>query len=113
MGNVTPVLQGSGGPIGTLHSIGPVNVFLVPFTFAMSASYANPGGDTLVLPAAIKGKNLLLVHIANNFDGTRWYAWDGSLTTPKIKALSAFATEVTNATDLHTTVLQGFLVYQD
>jgi hypothetical protein len=105
----TPTLTGLGAPIGELHSIGDVNMYLVPFTTTMSNSYAT-GGDTLTLPN-IKGKVLRQVIITASSDGTRLYNWNQSATAPTIIAYSALGTQVTAATDLHTTTITGILVY--
>lgn len=106
----TPTLTGLGAPIGELHSIGDVNMYLVPFTTTMSATYANPAGDVLTQPN-IKGKVLRQVIITGSSDGTRLYTWNQSATAPTILAYSALGTQVTNATDLHTTTITGIFVY--
>ncbi len=67
-------------------------------TITMSASYAT-GGDTLSgLPTGVG--TLKAVNILNRQDGTRFYDWDGSTSTPKIKGYTAGNAEVSNATDL-------------
>lgn len=119
MGNTAPpTLTGAGAPIGVLHGIGAVNMFLVPFTAAMSATYAT-GGDTLTQPAGIKGKNLIAVFINNPVVGGRLYSWNGSAAAPTIQAwvtgaaLSGVLAEVAAATNLSAVTINGWLLYQD
>lgn len=113
MGNTAaPTLTGAGAPIGQMRSIGAVNMFLVPFTATMSASYAT-GGDTLTQPAGIKGKNLRQVVISTTSDATRLYRWNGSATAPTIQAYSALGTEAAAATNLSAVTVTGLLLYDD
>jgi hypothetical protein len=105
----TPTLTGLGAPIGELHSIGDVNMYLVPFTTTMSNSYST-GGDPLTLPQ-IKGKVLRQVIITASSDPSRLYYWNQSATAPTITAWSAINTQVAAAVNLSTTTITGILVY--
>lgn len=97
-------------PVNTMNH-GGGEVLSVGGSFTMSASYAT-GGDTFTQPTSdVKFGDLVRLHIHNPFDGTRWYVWDGSTSTPKIKALSAFATEVTASTDLSANTLKVTATY--
>lgn len=78
-------------------SVGAVTFSEVLATVTMSASYAT-GGDTLPVPGGFG--SLYAVEIINDTDGTRWFVWDGSAATPKIKGYTATATEVTATTNL-------------
>lgn len=66
-------------------------------TGALSNSYAT-GGDTLSLPSGLGTLKILTISPEHN--GTYYLQWDGGTGTVKIKAYSAFATQVTAATDL-------------
>lgn len=80
------------------------NSELVVFTTKMSSSYAT-GGDTLALPSDIKSTTVQFLSVGNWADGTRFYQWDGSTSTPKVKGYTAAGTEVSNATDLSAVTL--------
>lgn len=75
-----------------------------------SSSYAT-GGETLTVPT-LTGYTLYEVRITSQPPaGTRLWAWDGSTSTPKLKAYDAFATQEGNATDVSADVLFIELVY--
>lgn len=81
-----------------------MNSELVVFTTKMSSSYAT-GGDTIALPGDIKSTAVQWLDVGNWADGTRFYQWDGSTTTPKIKAYTAAGTEVSSTTNLSAVTL--------
>lgn len=112
MGNVTftqlPQVAGRQAPV----SYGAKRRTFVYAKFTMNASYAT-GGDTLdsaSLPTNIG--SLKAVFITPNHDGTRTFTWDGSTSTPKIKAFDAFATEEGAGTDVSGTTIHVILVYE-
>lgn len=105
----TPTKLGSGE--GEVMAIGKGRIVRVLTSLTMSTSYAT-GGDTVTLDPDIRGLKLRGLLILNPFDGTRRYEWDGSTSTPKIKALSAFATEVAAATNLGAVTLQVEFIYE-
>lgn len=105
------------GSTGTSTSIGPVggalegqglplNASLAVFTTKMSSSYAT-GGDTVTLPADIKGEIVALDIISSGADfANRTYIWNGSTgSSAKIVAMDAYKTEEGNATDLSAVTL--------
>lgn len=111
MGSTTTALTSKGvhTPVRIIGAGGPnVDVALVSIT--MSSSYAT-GGETLTLPADIRAKQLLAVDLITRHDGTRLWEWDGSTTTPKLKAYDAFATEEGAATNVSGTTLYAYLIY--
>lgn len=73
-----------------------------------STSYAT-GGDTLTVPT-VTGGTLESVFVSA-VGTTRFWSWDGSTSTPKLKAVTATATEVTNTTNVSADVLYVQLVY--
>lgn len=81
----------------------------------MSSSYAT-GGDTLQVPTLPAGFSLVQVHVAENPDATpRFVTWDGSTSTPKLKAFVESAGvmgEVANATNLSAVTRNVLLVYE-
>lgn len=102
-----------GQGIGPMMAQGGLGNLLVPVSFTMSNSYST-GGDTLTLPTSppmFAGWQLQAVIMLNSSDTTRIYQWTGSATTPKLQAFSALGTEVTAATDLHTTTIQALLYF--
>ena len=104
----TPSVDGGGGggsfaPVRGLSRGGQYEVIA---TSTLSNSYAT-GGDTVTLPGEVSGKDLLGLEILNWNDGTRMYVWDGSVSAPKIKSLTALpATQSTAATDLSAVILR-------
>jgi hypothetical protein len=63
----------------------------------LNAAYAT-GGDTIPLPD-LDGGVLLAVVVLNGERGANMYAWDGSTSTPKIKAFTAAGAEVAASTN--------------
>lgn len=105
------------GSTGTSTSIGPVggdiqaqglplNPSVAVFTTRMSASYAT-GGDTVTLPADVKGEIVALDIISSGADfANRTYIWNGTAGSgAKIVAMDAYKTEEGNATDLSAVTL--------
>ena len=111
MGTATSELVSSGTQThAMITGAGGPSVDIVMVTITMSSSYAT-GGETLTLPASIKGKQLRAVHLINRHDGTRVWEWDGSTTTPKLKAYDAFATEEGAGTNVSSVTLKALLIY--
>jgi len=99
MGNTSAPVTVGGGVRNLLIS-GKNDQTMVTTKVTMSGSYAT-GGDTVVASAYQKRGKLAAVEVRTPVVGTRVFAWDGSTTTPKIKAFTAYpATEVTSATSL-------------
>lgn len=96
--------------LSDMQTIGALNMITVPFSFAMSASYAT-GGDTLTLPT-LPGWVLHKVCLDLWIVGANMFVWNGSASAPKILALTALpSTQVGAATNLSTTTLIGSLTY--
>lgn len=107
----TPALIGGGGAKSSPQFLGGVHALIVPVSFTMSSSYST-GGDTLTLPTSdVRGKELKGVVILTRQDGTRFYDWDGSTTTPKIKAYTAGNSEVSATTNLSAVTIKALLLY--
>lgn len=105
MGDTTAPVK-LGGGFRPLRVAGKDDIMSVVTKVKMSASYAT-GGDTLVLPTEYSRRGKLQsVEVLTPQLGTRVFAWDGSVATPKVKAFTAYpATEVTAATNLSTVEL--------
>lgn len=100
-----------GGSIGPMRAYSAEGMFAQPGTITMSASYAT-GGDTVTLPADIsKLRKLWAIEVLTPMDGTRFYAWDGSTTTPKIKAFTAANAEASAATNLSSVTLRVMFIW--
>lgn len=92
---------------------GAINVLKVPFTMPGPASYST-GGDGITLPA-IKGFKLRAVVIYNPLNQalTRYASWDGSVTAPLIRWLTALpGTQVAATTNLTAESLIGEFEYE-
>jgi hypothetical protein len=106
----TPTLLG--GAVGTLKTVSKNTLTAVPVEFKMSNSYAT-GGDTWAGPTAdVRGQELQQLDVTGSSDPTRCFYWDGSKTTPKVKAESRAGVEVTAATDLSAVTVYGIAWYQ-
>lgn len=84
----------------------PLGSSLVVFTSKMSASYST-GGDTITLPAGLKGEIVACDVISSGADfANRTYIWNGTAGSgAKIVAMDAFKTEEGNTTDLSSVTL--------
>ncbi len=99
----TPTLTGQPTAAMTeIQGLGAINMLRIPTSVTPTSSY-DTGGSAVTLPAGVQGWTLHAVEIKNWNNGTRMYCWDGSVSAPKIKALTALpATEALAAADLHT-----------
>lgn len=111
IGPVPATVVAMGQAIGPMRGMGGLNMVMVPFSVKMSNSYST-GGDTITYqttPPLLPGLQPLLVVISPNKYGANWYTWDGSQTTPKIQAWTAFNTEA-GAIDLSAVTVTGWML---
>jgi len=87
-----------------------INPDMVLVTITGMSNYAT-GGVELTMPSSIKGKQLRAIDLITRHDGTRLWEWDGSTSTPKLKAYDAFATEEGAATVVSSVTLYAWLIY--
>lgn len=107
----TPTILGGGGAVAPVSQMGSTNNLRVLTSFTMSNSYAT-NGDTLTLPTVdVRGRELVAVHVLTPQDGTRFYAWNGSVSAPKIVAYTAASTQANSTTDLSAVTLKVELIY--
>lgn len=99
---------------GDLRGIGAEGMFVFPFTALGPTSY-DTGGSALTLPV-IKGYKFHSVVLGGWNNGTRMYAWTGTVNAsgqPLIKALTALPnTEVAGATNLAADTFTGVILFE-
>lgn len=110
MGTITNSVEFHEGADPGPVSRGATRVRRSMATVALSTSYAT-GGDTLNIPSdigALKG-----VFVAPMADGTRYYSWNGSTSTPKIQSyVQATGAESAATTNLSTVTLQVMAIFE-
>lgn len=98
-----------GGSVGPARIVDSGDAIFVPCTITVGATYAT-GGNPLTLPDGVDELQLIAVHLVQRHDGTRIWEWDGSVTAPKLKAYSAFATEQSNGNNTSGVTLFAILL---
>lgn len=99
---------------GEVFFEGGRRALLVEVSFTLSASYAT-GGEPFAAATGfgLNSRELEAIIILNPYDGTRFYQWDGSKTSPKIIGfVMSTGAEVANAADLSAvTARKALLLY--
>lgn len=105
----TYATDGSGfGPLLVMHK-DDLRIVNLGITFGGSDTYVT-GGMTITLPDEISERAIVEVLLTKNFHGSNEWRWDGSRTTPKLLAYSAFATELSNGTSIASHSLRAVLL---
>lgn len=110
MGNVVNSTEFHEGADPAPVSRGATRVRRAFATVALSSSYAT-GGDTLSVPSDIG--SLKQLYVSPLADGTRYYSWNGSTSTPKIQSyVQATGAESAATTNLSTVTLNVMAIFE-
>lgn len=106
---VPTLIANAGVQVAPLLGAGYIEEYLITVAPGSAATDYATGGQPFTMPTKVKGTEFVSIVVLASTPNTRVWKWDGSVASPKLIALSGFATEATAATTVNTDTLTCLL----